>query len=174
MSSEIGDTRKRRRRLQFSLRTALLGVFLLALCLGCYLYCFEPVVGEIRWVNQRNSVVWINMGRGDALMPQASFVVYPVDPSGEPKSRPIATVQVTSVLGDHLAEAAVVWSNDSDPIVPGDCIRGMNLFQRVSHSIRDSEIKSGSGGTQPSTFRPRLPPKPSLPPSDAAPGSEAR
>jgi hypothetical protein len=79
--------------------------------------------GEITWVNQRNSAVWINLGRADALTRQVSFSVFPPDvTSMTDKAAKKAKIEVTRILGDHLAEARVVDDEIGNPIVPGDKI----------------------------------------------------
>lgn len=76
--------------------------------------------GEVRWVNQRNSTVWVNLGRADGLMRQVTFSVYPADNTDISKSK--GGVEVTHILGDHLAEARILDDDVSNPIVPGDKI----------------------------------------------------
>lgn len=78
--------------------------------------------GEIRHVNQRNRTVWINLGRIDALRAQTMFTVHAAD---VPPSAPNATkakIQVSQILGDHLAEARIIEDNLTDPLIPGDKI----------------------------------------------------
>jgi len=78
--------------------------------------------GEIRWVNQRNNSVWINLGRADALSRQITFSVYPADITDLTAGGKKASIEVTQILGDHLAEARVIDDKISDPIMPGDKI----------------------------------------------------
>jgi len=79
--------------------------------------------GEISWVNQRNSTVWINLGRADSLARQVSFSVYPTDVTDmTAKGARKGKIEVTQILGDHLAEARVVDDDIADPILPGDKI----------------------------------------------------
>jgi hypothetical protein len=81
---------------------------------------FEEPDGEIRWVNQRDGTVWINLGRADALARQVSFAVYPADTTNLAQGGKKASVEVTQILGEHLAEARVVEDTIADPIMPGD------------------------------------------------------
>jgi hypothetical protein len=77
--------------------------------------------GEITWVNQRDSAVWINLGRGDGLTRQVSFSVFPPDVTTmTDKASKKAKIEVTQILGDHLAEARVVDDQPGNPVVPGD------------------------------------------------------
>ncbi len=78
--------------------------------------------GEITWVNQRNSTVWLNLGRADALMRQVTFSVYPADLTNLTIKGKKASIEVTQILGDHLAEARVLEDDIADPITPGDKI----------------------------------------------------
>jgi hypothetical protein len=79
--------------------------------------------GEITWVNHRNATVWINLGRADSLMRQVTFSVYPADITDmTAKGARKAMIEVTQVLGDHMAEARVIDDTVSNPILPGDKI----------------------------------------------------
>ncbi len=79
--------------------------------------------GQIGWVNQRLGKAWINVGRADALPHQITFSVYPSNAtdltvSGGKK----ASIEVTRILGDHLAEVRIIDDTISSPIMPGDKI----------------------------------------------------
>jgi len=78
--------------------------------------------GEIRWVNQRNGTVWIDVGREDHLNPLMTFAVYPADITNLGTGAKKAGIEVTQILGDHLAEARILEDDISDPIMPGDKI----------------------------------------------------
>jgi len=82
----------------------------------------EAPAGEVLWVNQRNGAVWINLGRADALPRQVSFSVYPADMHDMTLKGKKGSIEVTQILGTHLAEARVLDDKMSDPIVPGDKI----------------------------------------------------
>ena len=81
---------------------------------------FEVAHGEIRWVNQRNKTVWVNLGRADKLGRQTTFAVYSADTSDVTKAGKKANIEITQVLGDHLCEARIIDDRISDPIMPGD------------------------------------------------------
>jgi len=83
---------------------------------------FEEADGKIRWVNQRNRTVWVNLGQADGLPRQTTFAVYPSDASDVTQANKKASIEVTQVLGDHLAEARIVDDSITDPILPGDLI----------------------------------------------------
>jgi hypothetical protein len=78
--------------------------------------------GEISSVNQRNGTVWIDLGRADNLNPLVTFAVYPADVSNLGKGAKKASIEVSQVLGDHLAEARILDDKITDPITPGDKI----------------------------------------------------
>jgi hypothetical protein len=83
---------------------------------------FEMADGKIRWVNQRNQTVWINLGQADALQRLTSFSVYPADTNDVTKVGKKASIEVTQILGAHLAEARIVEDEPGNPIMPGDVI----------------------------------------------------
>ena len=82
---------------------------------------FEVPSGEIRWINQRSGTAWINLGRADGLKRQFTFGVYPADITDIIAGRK-GSIEVTKILGDHLAEAHVFDDKLLDPILPGDKI----------------------------------------------------
>lgn len=83
---------------------------------------FESGDGRIRWVNQRNNTVWVNLGQADALRRQMTFSVYPADVNDINRAGKKAEIEVTDLLGEHLAEARITDDSISDPILPGDII----------------------------------------------------
>lgn len=78
--------------------------------------------GEIRWVNQREGTVWINLGRADGLRRQVTFSVYPADLTNLTQAVKKGSIEVTRILGDQVAEARIVEDQISNPIMPGDKI----------------------------------------------------
>jgi len=83
---------------------------------------FEAGDGHIRWVNQRNGTVWINLGQADSLRRQMTFSVYPSDTKDVNRAGKKGEVEVTELLGDHLAEARIVSDEVANPILPGDVV----------------------------------------------------
>lgn len=83
---------------------------------------FEQADGKIRWVNQGNQTVWIDLGSADALQKLTSFSVYPADTNDVTKVGKKGSIEVTQVLEDHLAEARIVDDEPANPIMPGDVI----------------------------------------------------
>ncbi|MBN2578088.1 MAG: hypothetical protein JXB10_03775 [Pirellulales bacterium] len=78
--------------------------------------------GEVRWVDQKNGLVWINLGRGDDLKPLQTFAVYSADISDLTQGKPKASIEVTQLRGDHVAEARITRDIIAEPILPGDKI----------------------------------------------------
>ncbi len=83
---------------------------------------FERPDGEIRWVNQTNGTVWINIGRLDDLQRRTNFSVYDPKISDVSRDASKGSVEVTQILGDHLAEARILADEIANPIMPGDLI----------------------------------------------------
>lgn len=83
---------------------------------------FEVALGKIRWADQRSGTVWIDLGRADNLKRQITFSVYSSDINDVTKAGRKGTIEVTEILGEHVAEARIVDDKTSDPITPGDVI----------------------------------------------------
>ena len=83
---------------------------------------FEVADGEVSLVSQRNGSVYVNLGHADSLNRQTTFSVYPIDVSDVTAASKKASIEVTQILGDHLAEARIIEDDPSNPIVPGDKI----------------------------------------------------
>jgi hypothetical protein len=81
---------------------------------------FEVADGRITWVNQSSATVWINLGLADGLRRQTLFSVYDMAENGVSRSERKASIEVTKVLDQHLAEARIVYDAAGDPILPGD------------------------------------------------------
>lgn len=84
---------------------------------------FETTQGEIRFVVRGGNVVTINLGSGDALRPGVTFGVIDADETRLEDAKVKASIQVTQIQGEHLAQARVILKPEiSDPIIPGDKI----------------------------------------------------
>jgi hypothetical protein len=88
---------------------------------------FEVADGRISWVNQ-NGTVWINLGSADSLRRQVTFSVYDYDQHDAVKAEKKGTIEVTRVLGPHMAEAKVTEDDNRNPILTGD-----NIYSQVWH-----------------------------------------
>ena len=82
---------------------------------------FEVADGRISYVNQ-NGTVWINLGTGDSLRRQVTFSVFDSDLHDASKSKKKGSIEVTRVLGDHMAEARITSDDPTNPILTGDKI----------------------------------------------------
>jgi hypothetical protein len=82
---------------------------------------FEIPYGQIARVDQRTQTVWINLGEDDNLRRQVVLAVYPTDENavGSNLERK-ATIEVTNILGPHLAEARIRDDDIVNPIIRGD------------------------------------------------------
>ena len=81
----------------------------------------EVADGQITWVNQ-NGTVWINLGKADALRHQVTFTVFDTDRPEDIGAKRKGSIEVTRVLGDHMAEARVTEDDPTNPILTGDVI----------------------------------------------------
>jgi hypothetical protein len=88
---------------------------------------FEVPDGRVSWVNQ-DGTVWINLGAADALRRQITFSVFDADAQDPAKTKPKGSLEVTRILGDHMAEARVTDDSASNPILTGD-----QIFSQVWH-----------------------------------------
>ncbi|MDP7020307.1 MAG: hypothetical protein QGG36_31205 [Pirellulaceae bacterium] len=83
---------------------------------------FEMPDGKITWVNQRQNVLWINLGSTDGLRPQTTFSVYEHDSNGVANEETKGRIEVTRIIKGHLAEARILEDEVANPILPGDLI----------------------------------------------------
>lgn len=83
---------------------------------------FEAPDGEITWVNQRQRMVWINVGHADGLTRQTTFSVYDHDENGVSSAKRKARLEVTNITQPHLAECRILEDEIKNPILPGDKI----------------------------------------------------
>ncbi|MGL4511446.1 MAG: hypothetical protein ACRCT8_00005 [Lacipirellulaceae bacterium] len=81
---------------------------------------FEVADGRVTYVNQANQTVWINLGEADALRRQITFSVFESELSDAGKAAKKGSIEVTRLLGEHLAEARVTSDDKRNPILPGD------------------------------------------------------
>lgn len=84
---------------------------------------FEVADGKIEWVNQRQKAAWINVGQADHLNRLITFSVYDSTVGDVAVAKPKAKIEVTQLLGPHLAEVRIVEETEAgNPILPGDLI----------------------------------------------------
>lgn len=88
---------------------------------------FEVADGRISYVNQ-NGTVWINLGTGDSLRRQVTFSVFDSDLHDAAKASKKGSIEVTRLLGDHMAEARITQDEPTNPILTGD-----NIYSQIWH-----------------------------------------
>jgi hypothetical protein len=82
---------------------------------------FEVSDGRISSVNQ-NGTVWINLGTADSLRRQVTFSVYETGSLEADKAEKKGSIEVTRLLGEHMAEARITDDDPTNPILRGDAI----------------------------------------------------
>lgn len=82
----------------------------------------QPEDGIIRWVNQRNNTVWINLGEADHLRPQVTFSIYSGDEDDALAAERKASIEVTRILSAKMAEARITHDIPTNPVLEGDKI----------------------------------------------------
>lgn len=88
---------------------------------------FEVPDGRISWINQ-DGTVWINLGAADALRKQITFTVFDADAQDPAKTESKGSIEVTRILGDHMAEAHITSDRPENPILTGD-----QIYSQVWH-----------------------------------------
>ncbi len=88
---------------------------------GLLNHSFEVADGEITFVNARNRTVWINLGQADGLRTLLRFNVYSKAVDVD-RRQAKGEIEVTHIIGPHLAEAQILRDSVYDPISRGDVI----------------------------------------------------
>ncbi len=85
---------------------------------------FDKPDGLIRTVDNAARIVTINLGKSDYLIPQTTFSIYDKRNTGVGRGAADikGKVEVTRILGDHMAEARITEEKLSRPIAPGDIV----------------------------------------------------
>ncbi|MBS0208168.1 MAG: hypothetical protein JSS27_04365 [Planctomycetes bacterium] len=78
--------------------------------------------GEIRVVDARTNTVWINVGSADALRTQITFDVHSPDAAASDVAARKGAIEVTKIMGEHLAEARITDQKPHTFLLPGDKI----------------------------------------------------
>lgn len=90
---------------------------------------FDRPNGRITWVNQTLRTVYLDLGSADSLRPQATFSIFDADANNLTRVEKKGSLEVTRILGDHLAEARILDDRVSQPILAGDLIYSP-IFQK--------------------------------------------
>ncbi|MCU0960978.1 MAG: hypothetical protein MUF48_12810 [Pirellulaceae bacterium] len=83
---------------------------------------FETPDGVITGVNQQARVVYIDAGSADNLRLQQTFSVFDKETSSVADSKPKGRIEVTQILGEHLAACRIVEDKLPNIMLPGDVI----------------------------------------------------
>lgn len=85
---------------------------------------FEVPDGFVRWVDNQNGRVWINLGEADNLPKRMTFSVYAKSHNGVARgSEDIkGAIEVTRIVDAHTAEARIIKDDLYQPITKGDPI----------------------------------------------------
>ena len=85
---------------------------------------FEVADGLIRRVENASNSVWIDLGEADGLKTRMTFSVYSKESQGVGRGAEDVKgkIEVTRLLGAHMAEARIVENDLYRPIVPNDLI----------------------------------------------------
>jgi flagellar biosynthesis chaperone FliJ len=83
---------------------------------------FESPDGRIAWVNQRQKLVWIDVGRADGLLRQTTFSVFDHDINGVTNAVPKARIEVVRLSDAHMSECRILEDSAANPILKGDAI----------------------------------------------------
>ena len=85
---------------------------------------FESADGVIRRVEPSSGTVWINLGEADYLKPRMTFSVYAKENLGVGRGKEDikGKIEVTRILGPHMAEAKVIEEDLYRPMVSEDLI----------------------------------------------------
>jgi RNA polymerase sigma factor (sigma-70 family) len=80
--------------------------------------------GKILRLDQGGKRPYINLGSADGVRPQCTFTVHALSLDGKLLPVPKGTLEVTTVLGDHLSQTRITWVSDPDgnPIRAGDVL----------------------------------------------------
>lgn len=107
----------------------------------------QPADGVIRYVNQRNRTVWINLGEADNLRPQVTFSVYDGDENDALGAERKGSIEVTRILSPHMAEARITDDQAVRPLLSGDKIYSQvwNPGRQVGFAIAGLIDMDGDG-----------------------------
>lgn len=82
----------------------------------------EVADGQVTYVNQATQTAWIDLGEADSLRRQVTFSVFDSALSDAAKAEKKGSLEVTRLLGDHIAEVKITSDDPRNPILPGDRI----------------------------------------------------
>ena len=108
---------------------------------------FEVPDGLVTNVNQKEGVLYLNIGSADNLKPQQTFSVYDKEMTGVMDAKPKGRIEVLQVLGEHLAMARILEDQVSNVIVPNDVVftPAWSPGERIHFAIAGIIDMSGTG-----------------------------
>lgn len=85
---------------------------------------FEVGDGLVQRVDNSSKLVWINLGRDDFLKPRMTFSVYSKETHGVGRGAEDikGKIEVTRILGPHIAEARIIEEDLFRPMVANDLL----------------------------------------------------
>jgi hypothetical protein len=87
-----------------------------------------PVTARTDWrivrMDQRGTRPYINLGSADRVRPQLTFSIHSLGLDGKMVPEPKGTLEVTTVLGDHMSQTRITGVKDPNrnPILEGDVL----------------------------------------------------
>lgn len=83
-----------------------------------------PSRGKIVRLDRSGNLAWINLGSADNLRAQVRFSVFKDKGDGKPTGELKASLQISEIVGPHLAKAQVTYTRDAnrDPLLAGDLL----------------------------------------------------
>jgi len=83
---------------------------------------FESPDAVITTVNQKEGVVYINVGSADHLNLQQTFSVFDKGTTAIMKAEPKGRIEVTQIIDEHVAAARILEDKVGNIIMPGDLV----------------------------------------------------
>lgn len=81
---------------------------------------WRAVDAKVLWVSQRQRIARINLGSADGLRPRTIFKVFAQGVNDFHNTPGKATVEVTRIVGERLAEVRILRDDVRNPVLPGD------------------------------------------------------
>jgi hypothetical protein len=83
---------------------------------------FEVPDAVVTTINQKEGVVYINVGAADDLRVQQTFSVFDKGTTGIMQAKPKGRIEVMQLVGEHVAMCRVLEDSLSNIILPGDVV----------------------------------------------------
>jgi hypothetical protein len=80
----------------------------------------QPADGRVTGVSQRYETVYLDLGSADGLRPQVTFAVAEAGLEDAAAAEQKGSIEVTKIVGPHMAEARITSDSATNPIMPGD------------------------------------------------------